>query len=732
MGFYDYKLGYIYQVGEMPIKFAKPKLEFKFNYTLIKEDNFNNVYNWLQKENFKKVSFDTETTDLDLDRLELTGFSFSVGEHTFSVIVKHSNSAVCLSNPKIALLVEWIFSKEIIYKWNAHFDLRVMWKTTGDFHNLESNIFKKDILKFDELESHNPIIDVQDLVFIGDSNYKYPSLKVCSELFLGIKQPSFEEAVGQDILNANVDELVYYQSMDAYTTYYLGEIFYPVISKLYNFIMNLNKRLLYALIKFEDTPMIIDEVHLVNSIKQIEEEIEGYKNHLYAEVGLINLNSPKQLVQLLQSKGYDTGVKTASGTMSTGEQALKNLEGVPFVDYILKFRQKTKLLSTYFHCIYDRLSNNLPVRFHYITVNVPTMRFASGSGGAKVKQSLKNRGYHTAMNIQSAPKSKSVMRKLFWDKETMDFEYNEERGQYLVESEDPHQSFRKCFCTPDNDWVWVSADYSAEELMIATNYSGEPVWTEAFKNKEDIHKAVAIKTLKMMGKSEADYNKDERKKSKGANFGLLYEGNEYTLGKTLGMGVEEAKEFIFNYEKALPTLYKWKDQVKRLARRQGYVISHFGVPRRLSHYYRQGIKFMHFADRTAINTLIQGSAGVVMRIVIVKLRSLLKKDKYKDKVQFMSTVHDEVNLIAHKSVLLEFIKDLDNLMRKASHPEWVIQLEPSFSIGRNWGELFKINIADDFSSIEPHSEGDVNQKVEDIVIEEDLTEASFYEEEVFA
>lgn len=281
----------------------------------------------------------------------------------------------------------------------------------------------------------------------------------------------------------------------------------------------------------------------------------------------------------------------------------------------------------------------------------------------------------------------------------------------------------------------------AEELYVAASLSGEKVWIEAIQNGLDMHKSTASRVFHV---SYEDVNGNQRKRAKCANFGLLYDGNEYTLHTKLGLPMDEALEMYNNYRTALPTLYRWKESLYKEGRINGEVKDFLGFRRRLYYYYHTGNrKLSAFADRTAVNQNVQGLCGNFMRIVLSKLEKLIYEPDgkwYNSGVCFFNTVHDEVVFIAPKEKALEFLWDQKEIMEGVTPPSFPVRLKASPEIGYNYGELMEGEIerlGDESSGYryvfhpteEEHPHADAPQEQ---VQEEELPEMEEEEEESLA
>jgi DNA polymerase I len=667
------------------IKLVQQKIAYSFNYEFIKdEDHLVRVRGDLQGVEW--VSVDTETTSLNYDKMDLVAISIATKDKTYCIVVKHNECRSDISYENLSSFICWVFEKKLI-KFNARFDYRVIAK------------FFPDIRK----QSFPFIIDVQVLIFIADSNISLPSLKQSSLDFLGIKQPGFDDSwLGDNIKNSNFKDFVYYSCFDARTTYDLWDLFYPEMQSKYTFILEVYRRLVKPIMDFEDIEMTIDFEYLKAMSVQVRERREKLKEIIWEQLGVFNIGSSVQLRKKLQAAGLNTGVMTKPsktferGQMSVGIKALPNIKGVKFVDWIIEYSKLGKLQSTYVDSMLQRRDRGLPVKFAYRLCNVPSGRLAAGKFETLTKKN-KNTSCFIDMNIQSIVQPPTKIRQLNFNSDTFEIQWADD-GKYVVEAGVLNLNFRKSFLPPSKDFIWLSTDFSSQEMVIAANLSKEPVWIEAFKNHEDLHKKVAYLVF-----GKENYNKEKRKLAKNINFLVLYGGNGWTIHKNLGIKQEDADWYYEEFTKTLNVYFKkWFPAVTKSAKRLGYVINDLGFPRKLKWYYKMGGKKAMYADRSAVNHKVQGTCAVIIELVLIKVHALIER-KYKGDVIFQSCIHDEVNFVVRKTRLLEFIIDLNDIMTHLTPKEYILPLEVQNSIGDNWGEIFKINIID--GKIVPKEEG---------------------------
>lgn len=240
---------------------------------------------------------------------------------------------------------------------------------------------------------------------------------------------------------------------------------------------------------------------------------------------------------------------------------------------------------------------------------------------------------------------------------------------------------------------------SAQELRIPANLSREPVWVNAFVSGGDVHKSTAITIW-----GEENYNKDYRKMAKGANFSILYgaAAQSFADNPMYHMNLSEAEEFYNKYKKALPTLFQWEERLQRRGRRDGYVSTYFGRPRRVKGYFDN--RNFAFANRTIVNTTVQGTASDMLKIVLCKLWvNLLNNPEYRDDLAWRATIHDEIQYTVRTSRANEIVSKIEDAMR-IKLPEWPVVIEVEASLGWSAGGLFAMKKVEDSSSLGFHYE----------------------------
>lgn len=255
----------------------------------------------------------------------------------------------------------------------------------------------------------------------------------------------------------------------------------------------------------------------------------------------------------------------------------------------------------------------------------------------------------------------------------------------------------------DDEFLYTSFDYAAEELRIAANLSREPNWVEAFVNGDDIHFRTACAIW-----GEENYNRDYRKMAKYANFSILYGASSHSLYADSRYGfksLQEAEDFYNKYKKALPTLFQWQDRLIYSARRKGMLQTFFGRPRRLRSYYEN--KQIGFANRSAGNTSVQGVAGDILKMVMIKLwRALFNNEEFKNDVAWRVAIHDEIGYTIRATKLMRILKIIKET-QSVKLPEWPVEIITDPSVGWSMGRVYDFHMVEDDSELGYHFEPDL-------------------------
>jgi DNA polymerase-1 len=633
----------------------------------------------------RNVAFDTETTGLDPEKDQIVGVSLSFNGNTgFYIPINHSNKDASLGKEALDIVYEILKAASNVFMFNMRFDCRMM-----EYAGYDMSCIGK-------------VFDVSSFVFNADSNIKMPSLKWSAKHFLGWEMQTFT-SVTKGSLNFYYVEPVdatFYAASDALATYKIATVT-SIYYKEARVSGQVDNDFLYPLMKCEEETTRMDPSRLIKIQQGLEKEMETLKNEIFLEVGYeFNLTSRAQLAAALKKLKINTGQKTSTGQMATGKDILSDLaEKYPICKKIVQYQLCAKAISSYTTPLLKECAErNDRIRFAYITNNAPTGRLAGGGD--------KKNSYFSGINIQSITKPHAQdyyckyiahlqgdEREEFlrtWDLTEDDvilnwaFSPNPEFSDYKIEGMEKKNNIRDAFL-PEEGHYWVAIDFSGEELRLPTNFSKEPTWMKAFLSGSDIHKETALKVF-----GEENYDKNMRKLAKIVNFSIIYGATPRTISARTGMSLEESQTFYNKYKSAVPTLFNWMGYVIRKAKAEGTVYTYFGRPRRvrwyLSHSER---KIRSFGERTAVNTMIQGTAADIIKYTILKLwKMVLGKPEYRKDVAFRSTIHDEVDFSVSKHRVVEIARKLEKIMEIRDIPEWKVPMEVEVSIGTSWGWMF--------------------------------------------
>jgi DNA polymerase I len=379
------------------------------------------------------------------------------------------------------------------------------------------------------------------------------------------------------------------------------------------------------------------DVKALNKMSEdLKVEIERVQKEIYAIAETeFNIGSPKQLGDILfeKMKLLDKPKKTKSGQYATGEDVLQGLApDHEIARKILDYREYDKLRSTYVDAL-PRMISQYDGRIHtdYRQAWAVTGRLSSNNP-----------------NLQNIP-------------------IRTEKGRQI----------RKAFVARNEDYLFMSADYSQIELRIAASFAKDETMIEAFKNKRDIHTTTAAKVFKV---PLEQVTPDMRRKAKEVNFGILYGSTAFGLSQNLGIARSEASEIIKAYFTEFSAIKKYMDDSINNARETEFVQTIMGRRRYLRDINSRNVSTRGFAERNAINAPIQGSAADIIKIAMVNIHAWLKKEKLKTKMTMQ--VHDELVFDLHKDEK-EIVKaNVIELMRNAVQLE--VPMEVEVGISDNW------------------------------------------------
>lgn len=723
------KANYVPWVG------AVPKIEnwYKnFNFVLVESmEDLEKIFDG-KKDYY--MAFDTETTGLDFEEIDLVGYSFCLdGKTAYYVPVYHFQYSGNLGEESVKFIYDRMCEAKKVFMYNMRYDARIM-----EYYGYKDNkeeLDKKRWLyaKFDM--SKVSYYDVSVPVWVADTNIKYPSLKWASLHYLGIEQLHFDEVIEDAgsffYLNpSDNQDTVFYAAADALCTFLLATNTVRYFQEG-GWSAKFDNMMLYPLLHYENEKIWIEGSVLKEYYKIATDRVDKLERDVYNMIGnQINLNSPIQVSQAFERLGIDTGQRTDSGAMAVGIKVLADLpkeyvDNYPALRSYIEYKKTAKLISSYIKPFLKEYERRGYCRFAYKTTEVPTGRLACGKDG-------KN-SFFSPINAQSIPKPHVKMedvfdfgdRSLFSKKDNIIMGYKfvyssyDENGKHIipddsryigwVEGMDDDLNIRMSISPKllkddgDDDFLYCSFDYAAEELRIAANLSREPNWVKAFTSGDDIHKSTACAIW-----GEEHYNRDYRKMAKYANFSILYGASSHSLYADSRYGfksLQEAEDFYNKYKKALPVLFQWQDRIIASAKRKGMIQTYFGRPRRLRSYYEN--RQIGFANRSAGNTSVQGVAGDILKMVMIKLwKALFNNDEYKNDVGWRVAIHDEIGYSIRATKLMEIMK-LIKETQSVKLKDWPVEIMTDPSVGWSMGRVYDFHLVEDDTELGYHFEPDL-------------------------
>ena len=697
---------------------------YKLEHRLIR--SYDELYNFYKNE-FKPNTFfawDTETTSLnaeqgaktgDLVEGKIVGYSFTQDGHIgYYVPVSHPDYS--LGYKALKIFYAMICRSKLNLLYNCRFDMRFLEAMTPEKYDYTPEPDEK-IYKFDL--SGIKYIDVQNTVWLADTNVAMPSLKKSEKHFLGWNPPTFSETIGDESNFGYLpaEQGYRYASLDALATYHLffkTEKYYTEAGAA----AKLDNDLLYPLMRLENTPINVDHDYLQSMRGDVLKHLEDLKKYLFETAGReYNINSGRELVTIFQQLGIDTGKRTKTGIMETNIKAIEGYVAShgdsEYLNKLVEYKKLLKFDNSYLEKMLEMSeAENVakhPIRFCYFTNKVPTGRLASGTDG-------KN-SYFSKLNFQSLPKPhshnyhvhKATPEQIANGEDLCGYIFNDDPNGSLglTEGQDPHLNVRKAFCPIDNDSVVVSVDMKAEELRLVANIYKEQTWIKAFNSGQDVHKSTACKIF-----GEENYCKEARKKAKAASFGILYGASAYGFHNQFpDMTLEECEEFIEKFKAALPSIEAGQKASVRYAKKNGFVKTYFGRPRRVKYYLNHPDRSMRsFGERTVKNTAVQGAAGDCLKLMIIRLWKELFS-KYPE-VKWVGSIHDEITYIIPKSILIDALKIIKKC-QTIKLPDWPVQLDCDISIGKSFGELIPWFLDDETGELTPQIEEIKHEQTEE-------------------
>ena len=596
--------------------------------TILDETEFEDLI--FELDGVDLFAFDTETTSLDYSKAEIVGLSFSVEEgyadylplaHNYLDAPKQLNRTTVLEKLRYLLEDPNVPKLGQNLKYDAHVLANHGITLRGIAHDtmLESYILNSTATK------HN----MDDL----------------AKFYLGINTIHYEDVAGKGAKQINFSEVdiekaTAYAAEDADITLRLHQVLsqklaeHPKLQKLYT---ELEIPLIDVLTRIEANGVLIDTDMLAQQSMELANHIIGLEQHAHDVAGhTFNLGSPKQIQDIFYNQlKLPVLKKTPTGQPSTDESVLQDLadQGHELPKLILDYRSLNKLKSTY--------TDKLPQQVDNKTGRVHTSYHQAVAATGRLSSS--------DPNLQNIPIRSEEGRKI-----------------------------RQAFIAPEGYKI-VAADYSQIELRIMAHLSNDAGLITAFSTGQDVHRATAAEVFSV---APDQVTNDLRRSAKAINFGLIYGMSAFGLAAQLGLSRNQAQDYINLYFARYPDVKNYMDNIRELARQQGYVETLFGRRLYLPEINARNANLRQYAERTAINAPMQGTAADIIKCAMLAVDNWLQPAAVDAKI--IMQVHDELVFEVLESQLDDCILNIKTIMCAAA--ELNVPLVVDVGVGDNWDE----------------------------------------------
>jgi DNA polymerase I len=583
---------------------------------------------WLTKlEHADLISIDTETTSLDYMRAEIVGISFAVAEdHAAYVPLQHDyvgapdQLSLTTTLEKLKPILEDINKKKI--GQNLKYDLEVFANYDITLRGIQHDTMLASYVVNSTANRHDMDSLARNYLNIETIHYEDVAGK-------GAKQIPFNQI--------SIDVAAPYAAEDADIVLKLHRVLgsdldqNTGLKQVYN---TIEMPLLNVLARIERNGVVIDSdllMHQSHDLTAQMQEIEIEAHNLAGET--FNISSPKQIQTILYEKmELPILAKTPKGQPSTAEAVLQELaEDYKLPRLILDYRSMSKLCSTY--------TDKLPQMVNPETGRVHTSYHQAVAATGRLSSSNPN--------LQNIPIRTPEGRKI-----------------------------RQAFIAPKG-YTMVAADYSQIELRIMAHLSGDKGLLEAFDKGLDIHKTTAAEVFSVLVDA---VDNDQRRAAKAINFGLIYGMSAFGLAKQLGVSRTEAQQYVELYFSRYPGVKTFMDVTREQARKDGYVETIYHRRLYLPEINARNAARRQYAERTAINAPMQGTAADIIKLAMINIDDWLQSSAIDAKM--IMQVHDELVFEVATEELEPFIKEINARMSK--NDRLSVPLEVDIGHGGNW------------------------------------------------
>lgn len=606
-----------------------PKI-IKNNFNILTErKNFLKILGEIKKK--KLFAIDLETTSLNYIDAEIVGMSIALTKkESFYIPIAHENNQSYKQLPLKFILENF---KDILESDEI--------KKLG--HNLK---YDRNVLQNYEITLNGINYDSMILSYVYDSTAIRHGLDNAAEKYLSYKTIHYEDITGKGakqipFSKVDIETAAEYACEDALISLELHEFLWKKLSqdkKAIEIYQHIEIPLIPILSNIERRGVLIDSKKLNDLSKQLDKDLKKIQKKCFKITSKeFNLNSPKQLQEVLyvDLKIPTSDVKkTPSGKPSTDEDTLQYLSQMhELPQLILDYRSLYKLKTGY--------TDKLPTQISKKTGRVHTSYQQAITATGRLSS--------TEPNLQNIPIKSPQGRKI-----------------------------REAFITDPKKRI-LAADYSQIELRVMAHLCKDENLLKAFKDKIDIHSFTAAEIFNI---NIEEITEDDRRSAKAINFGLIYGMSSFGLAKQLKIPIHEAKNYMNIYFERYPKIKSYMSEIKNSARKNGYVETLYGRKLYLPEINSKQPQRRKYAERTAINAPVQGTAADIIKIAMIDINNWLKKNNSKTKM--IMQVHDELVFEIYEKDIKSEVENIISIMKGCV--ELDLPLEVNYGIDSNWGD----------------------------------------------
>ena len=598
--------------------------------------NYETILDWSAFERwFKKIhkaeltAFDTETTSINYMEAEIVGLSLSVQPDEAAYIpLAHDYPGAPDQLPRdevLEKLRDWLEDdKQKKVGHHLKYDAHILARYDIAFRGMQFDSMLESYVLNSVATRHD--MDSVARQYLGRETIHYEDVAG-----KGAKQLTFNQV--------DLDVASPYACEDADITLQLHQTLWEQLGQqgsLKSVYADIEQPLVPILLAMEETGVLVDRKMLTTQSGELAKkmiDLEAKAHELAG--GPFNLGSPKQLQEILfEQQGLPVIRKTPKGQPSTAEDVLVELA----TDYelpavIIDYRSVSKLKSTY--------TDKLPLQIAASTGRIHTSYHQAVAATGRLSS--------TDPNLQNIPIRTPEGRRI-----------------------------RQAFIAPEGH-VLLAADYSQIELRIMAHLSADPGLVKAFSKELDVHRATAAEVF---GLALDDVTADQRRSAKAINFGLMYGMSAFGLAKQLGIARGEAQEYVNLYFDRYPGVKAYMDDIREKASADGFVETVFGRRLYLPEINARNANRRQYAERTAINAPMQGTAADIIKRAMISVQGWLQKDD--PGARMIMQVHDELVFEVAEDAVYAVRDRVIELMNSAA--DLTVPLKVDAGVGKNWDE----------------------------------------------